>query len=133
MLTAVSAKSAFDPARLVENLDGDRESVRIVLEAFMEELPGYIRRLEEALMRSKSADGAYREAHALKGAAANVGALRITEHADRIGEACRSGNLPAAQTMLLRMPWLADEFGSRMAEFMRQPDLADGGLRGSSS
>lgn len=83
-----------------EQLDGLLEAagvagVREILAAFWRSTDGLVAELRAQIARGDQ-QGAMRSAHALKGSALNVGAVRFAETVRRIEELCRSSDLAAA-------------------------------------
>ena len=83
-----------------EQLDGLLEAagvagVREILAAFWRSTDGLVAELRGQIAR-EDRQGAMRSAHALKGSALNVGAIRFAETVRRIEDLCRSGDLAAA-------------------------------------
>lgn len=81
----------FEAAEVERRLLNDPELVKMVLHAFMEDLPRQIEHLKEVCARSET-DAIERQAHSIKGACANVGALSTRELARNIEKAARSAN-----------------------------------------
>jgi HPt (histidine-containing phosphotransfer) domain-containing protein len=83
-----------------EQLDGLLEAagvagVREILAAFWRSTDGLVAELRAQIARGDQ-QGAMRSAHALKGSALNVGAVRFADTVRRIEELCKAGDLSAA-------------------------------------
>lgn len=83
-----------------EQLDGLLEAagvtgVREILAAFWRSTDGLVAELRAQIARGDQ-QGAMRSAHALKGSALNVGAVRFADTVRRIEDLCRAGDLSAA-------------------------------------
>ena len=83
-----------------EQFDGLLEAagaagVREILAAFWRSTDGLVAELRDQIGRGDRAN-AMRSAHALKGSALNVGAIRFAEAVRRIEDMCKSGDLAAA-------------------------------------
>ena len=89
----------FDGAALLERLEGDEKIYEEVIALFLEDVPGQIRCLQEAVSGGDVAM-AERQAHTLKGASGNVGAMGLQKVALEIEKACKEGNLKEAIKML---------------------------------
>jgi HPt (histidine-containing phosphotransfer) domain-containing protein len=74
--TAEEATLIFDREGVLGRLEGDNELAQIVFAAFVEDIPSQIRALKD-LVKSGDAPGAARQAHSIRGAAANVGGERL--------------------------------------------------------
>ena len=66
----------FDEAAFLDHVSGDKELAREVLQLFLEDFPRQIEVLREALARSE-AELVRRQAHTIKGASGNIGALAL--------------------------------------------------------
>ena len=94
----------FDVEQALSNMDGDEELLRETVELFLKEYPKILVRLHTALADT-DAKTLEREAHSIKGAAANLGATAAYEAAfrlEQIGRAENWGRAPDALTALER-------------------------------
>ena len=98
-------QAAVDFTRIQETSDGDTEFERELLGVFIEDCEERLQRLEAAIAAGRL-DEIKREAHTIKGAAANVGTTRLHEIATRL-EALGDGSTPEAQVLADQM---AEEF-----------------------
>lgn len=105
-MPAVPAKPPADPAldpaavqRLREDLGGDEATLRDILDTFAAEAPKLLARLRQGLAAGDAA-GASQAAHALKGAAGDVGARGLQDLARALETALRGGDLAAAAPLL---------------------------------
>ncbi len=73
----------FNKSLLMDRLGHDEATAKVILETFFQEAPDLLERLREGLDRKRYAD-VRTCAHALKGAAANVGADRLAAAARRM-------------------------------------------------
>jgi DNA-binding response OmpR family regulator len=76
--SAPSPAAVFDKRGLLNTLGGDEGTMREVLTLFLADIPQQMNTLEEAIHLG-NAETATRQAHTLKGAAANVGATLLRE------------------------------------------------------
>lgn len=81
----------FDREFLLRCMDGDAEFAAGILEVFAEDCLRLIADFKQAI-RNGNPDEARRCAHSLKGAAGNVGALRLQEAARKAENAAEKGN-----------------------------------------
>jgi CheY-like chemotaxis protein/nitrogen-specific signal transduction histidine kinase/HPt (histidine-containing phosphotransfer) domain-containing protein len=91
----------------------DKELEFEVVQAFLEEAPRLINRLEQALTESDSAalcDGA----HALKGAAAQIGAAAVVEAAKALEMMGRTGDLSKSKQMFAQLVQETDRLTSEL-------------------
>lgn len=86
----------FDRATLMERLEGDAELADEVVQIFLDECPKMMQRLREAVA-SAVAEAIQFSAHALKGAAANISAERVSAVALRLEIIGREGKLAGSQ------------------------------------
>ena len=82
----------FDRAGMLNRLMNDENLARVVMEAFLHDIPGQIEALRSYLDVS-DAPGAARQAHLLKGAAANVGGESMRALAFEMEKAGKNGDL----------------------------------------
>ena len=82
------------------------ERLKRLVRAFMADVPRRIEALSSALLRGDK-QVAEREAHSLKGAAANLAAECLRGHAGEAESACQSGDLSAAEKIV---PVLSADF-----------------------
>jgi PAS domain S-box-containing protein len=110
----------FNHIGLLQRVMDDEALAAAVLEAFLEDMPRQIQLLKE-LTEAGDAPSASRQAHSIKGAAANVGGERLRGLALRMEKAADVGELEAvreriadvaAEFALLRAAILAEGFGS---------------------
>jgi len=81
---------------------GDEKLANEILVEFMEDVPRKIAALKEALDKN-SASSVQREAHTLKGASANIGAVVLQEMAFQIEVAGEAGDLVKASSLVSKL------------------------------
>ncbi|MBI5384076.1 MAG: Hpt domain-containing protein [Verrucomicrobia bacterium] len=86
----------FDREALLERLFGDEQTASLVLQVFLEDADGQMRKVQEAL-DSDDARQVRFQSHTLHGAAANVGALALAHVAAGMELAGSRGDLPEAR------------------------------------
>jgi CheY-like chemotaxis protein/HPt (histidine-containing phosphotransfer) domain-containing protein len=89
----------FDKAGVLDRLMGDEAIAREVAGVFLTDIPGRIAALSGCLAAG-DAKGAEHQAHAIKGASANVGGERLSAAAFTMEREAKAGNLAAGQTRL---------------------------------
>lgn len=89
----------FDKKGLFERLMEDKDLIKDIIEGFLEEVPGQIAALNEALEK-KDRELIRRQAHSLKGASANIGASALRETAYQIELAAKAGDLDKASDLI---------------------------------
>ena len=85
----------FDRAMLLNRVNGDEEIVTEVMEVFLQDVPQQILFLQEAIANGDEML-AVRQAHSIKGAAADVGAVALQEVAFEMEKTARGGQLNKA-------------------------------------
>jgi len=101
------AASVFDASSLLRRLMRDRELAGAVLKAFREDVPRQLAELRSCLGK-QDAPGVRLHAHALKGAAANVGGEVLRARAHAMEKAAEDGNMTAVASAVpqLEAAWL---------------------------
>jgi HPt (histidine-containing phosphotransfer) domain-containing protein len=88
----------FDRAGMLERLMDDEELAGTVVRGFLADVPRQIEALG-AYLQSGEAAGAERQAHTIRGAAANVGGEALRGVAFEIEKAGKAGDLRAANAL----------------------------------
>lgn len=78
--------AVFDRSAFMSRVQDDREMAELIIEAFLEEIPGEAPRLEGALATGEL-ETIRQLAHKIKGSAGNLGALRLHKLAQQIEQA----------------------------------------------
>ena len=115
----------FDRQGMLERMMGDENLARVIVDGFLEEIPQLIEALKACIAAGDTA-GAYRHAHSIKGAAANVGGEALRAAALRAEKAGQAGDQAAIMALV---PDLECQFGglkNAMADFAA-PQRADAG------
>ncbi len=95
-------KSVFDRSAFLERLDGDEELMEEIVQVFMADFPAQLAMLKDAL----SQDNAYaleRQAHAMRGAAANIEAKTLKSIAFEIETAGNSKDISQADSLIEKL------------------------------
>jgi len=82
-VAALSVEQEFDHQLGVKRVGGDIETYKELLHDFVNELSDKLEHIKSCY-GNVDKDGLYRAAHNLKGVAANLGALQLSEHARRL-------------------------------------------------
>ena len=98
----------WDQAALLKRVRSKPERVTMLVNLFIESYPDQIEQLQQAIHDADS-NAVFNHAHALKGAAANLGAERLTEICSDIEHAGRKQDLAHCQEMLPQLQLCADE------------------------
>ncbi len=92
----------FDRNDLLEKLGGDEEMLREIMNAFAQDMPVQIKALRDASDK-QDAPMLRRQAHTIKGAAANVGAFALSAAALKLEKAAENGDLNSAGPLLAKL------------------------------
>ena len=96
----------FDRTAFLSRLSDDMDLARMVVESFLEEIPGEIDLLESATHQG-DAQKATAQAHKIKGAASNVGGLQLSRLAAEMEASCNNHDV---KQLIRMMPVLKQEF-----------------------
>jgi len=113
---ALEQLPVFDRDALLELLDGDLELMGQILEHYLACVDGYLDLLSAALY-SFDVTQVRIKAHLVKGAAVNIGALRVSEAARQLEMLAREGGLGGAAVLF-------DRLLSAVVDFRAQAGLA---------
>lgn len=108
----------FDRPGFLTRLMGDEDLARELLAEFQQDCQAQLAALGDALARGDT-ELVRRQAHSIKGAAANTGALRVTEVAFLIEQAAKAADLPRCASL---QPELETEL-TLLAEAVRDAGL----------
>jgi len=111
-----STLPAFDREDLVERVMGNTELARRVVTVFLSSIPEQLAALAEAVDRF-DAQSAGLAAHSIKGAAANAGALRLSETAQRAERLGKTGELAAVSGLLPELKARWEQFRVQAEDF----------------
>ena len=95
-LPATSGGPAFERASALERLGGDENLLSDVIQIFIEDCPVRVSAIRAAV-NERNAEGIQREAHALKGAAANLSMRGLFEIAETLEQLGAEGRFDAAE------------------------------------
>lgn len=109
------AECVFDEAGLLKRLGGNKALAQRLVQGFLEEVPSQLGRLRQQLAE-QDATGARRQAHTLKGAAANLSAGALRAVAFQAEQAAMGGELARIAELL---PTMEGEI-ARLAAVLRQ-------------
>ena len=92
----------FDRAALLERLGGQEEMLGIFFDMFINNVAGYIELLLSAF-EQRDGEQVRIQAHAIKGAAGNISALRVCKAATEVEQHVREGRLGEATELVLQL------------------------------
>ena len=101
-------RPVFDKAALMRRLMDDEDLARMIIEAYLADMPEQIQALKNCLSAEDVA-GAERRAHTIKGASANIGGEILRAVAFEMEKAGKAGDLAAIQEQM-------DELEAKFAE-----------------
>jgi len=106
----------FDRAELLERLNGNSDMLNKFIGKFRDSAEGLLIALREAAVRVDSAQVRIK-AHAIKGAAANIAARQMTEHAAAIEAKAIAGDLGGVVEMVANLEAEFEEFDRESGSF----------------
>ena len=123
--TGASAEPpVFDEEDLLMRLSGNRNLAMRVVGRFLNDAPAQITTLADAVER-KDCESGRRAAHAIKGAAANVGGTQLRETAYELEQLGAAGDLAAAAGLVSELAARFDTLRPVMDSFRRRVELED--------
>ena len=113
-----STRPVFDRDDLLERLMGNFGLARRIITRFVADAPAQLAALAGAI---ESCDPAvmWQAAHSVKGAAANAGAVRLSEVARSVELLARSGDIAAARERAIALPRLFEDYCAEAVKFDR--------------
>jgi len=97
--TAPTGEAVFNRKELLDRLDGNEELVREIIEVFLKDIPLQMEKLKKDLQNEETAV-IQRQAHTIKGAAANINAELMRQAAWEVEMAAKEGNREKARTLV---------------------------------
>jgi CheY-like chemotaxis protein/HPt (histidine-containing phosphotransfer) domain-containing protein len=98
----------------LRRVGGDEDTYKELLGGFMEELPAKLESFQPYFLQHDMS-GLGRAAHNLRGVAANLGALKLSESAEKLDKRCNEGYTASIQGLIVEV----QEMGSRLQEVAR--------------
>jgi len=98
-LTTTKDPVVLDRARLRDLTDGDADFERELLETFAASVRNLLGQLRDGLL-ARNAAGVAKQAHSLKGASLNVGAISMAAWAAALETAARAGHIEPIEATL---------------------------------
>jgi len=103
---------------LLDRLDGNEDLVREIIEVFLKDIPLQMEKLKEDLQNGDTAV-IQRQAHTIKGAAANINAELLRQAAWEVEMAAKEGNREKARTLVPTLKKRFEDLQSHLrGEFM---------------
>jgi len=113
--TKLESEEIFDKAGALDRMDDDMELFNSIIEIFLDDIPIQIQSLQEAVDKN-DVPLVQRQAHIIKGASGNVGAVTLQKASYQMEMAAKNGNLGQAPEMLNAIKDKFDEFKSITAQ-----------------
>ncbi len=101
-IKGVPEECLFDQQALLDRLSGDKALLEEIVDGFLKDAPHRIDAMKKAVNKG-DAQEIQRQAHTLKGAAANVEALALQRTAARLEEAGTIGDLDSAASLVFNL------------------------------
>jgi CheY-like chemotaxis protein len=111
--------SIFDVQKGIQRVGGDVNTYRELLSDFVQELPGKMEALQ-SYFEAGNWDALARAFHNLKGVSANLGALEISEVAQKLEKQCVEGYTERNSGLLLEVKRVTGRFQEIAKEFLAQ-------------
>jgi len=107
----------FDSVGLLARLMGDEELARTVAELFLEDIPKQIAALKGDL-EAANAEGVASQAHAIKGACANMGGEALRVVAFGLEQAAKAGDLASCTSRLAELDAQFDQLRGALEKYL---------------
>ncbi len=109
----------FDVQKGIQRVGGDLDTYKELLSEFVQELPGKTQDMQSHF-DSGNWDALARAAHNLKGVSANLGALEVSEAAQKLEKQCVEGYTEQNSGLLLEVKRVTGRFQKIATEFLAQ-------------
>ena len=113
--TASDEKDVFDRAELLERVGGDEELCVELLDTFVQDIPARLEELKQALA-DNDAVLLTQQAHAIKGASANIGAHALREVSFEVEKAGKDRKMDRALPLVGKLERELEKFRSMVSE-----------------
>jgi len=107
----------LDPELGIKRVGGDAEIYKEFLQEFIDELPNKLE-IMKTCAKDSDAEGLGRAAHNLKGVAGNLGALQLSDHAQRLEKEVTEGYTDKVENMLNEVMKVSDGLKNSIAEYL---------------
>ncbi|MDD8025135.1 MAG: PAS domain S-box protein [Acidobacteriota bacterium] len=114
-IPAAASPSVFDRPALTARLLGDADLVKAIIDGFLEDMPKQIQTLKGHVERH-DAEAAGKQAHTIKGAAANAGGLALSAAAGEMERAGRAGGWEKIAALLSELEGQFERLRTAMRE-----------------
>ena len=110
---ASSEIEIWDVQGMLERMMGDKELAKMIVEGFIGDLPKQIQAMKN-FIENKDIVGCERQAHTIKGAAANVGGRALSSAASEMEILAKNGDIIGFQSLLIEMEKKFDQLRNSM-------------------
>jgi HPt (histidine-containing phosphotransfer) domain-containing protein len=110
----------FDDATLLSRVEGNKDLLRAMVDAFKGEAPQLLREIELAI-RQGDGDALFSAAHALKGALAALEAHHVSQAAGMLETAGRIGDFSTADHLLATLAAEVTNLQAELALLLKMP------------
>ena len=108
---------AWDRQSFLRRLMEDETLARTIAQDFLEDLPGQIRKMQ-TLFEARDLSGLAQHAHAIKGAAANVGGMALSAAAAAVETAAEKGRRGSVEPEIKRVARKFEVLRTKMDDFV---------------
>ncbi len=109
--------SLFEPERLTEIIGEDRDTINSLLDVFQESLVEQLAALTAATQEGQDIEKMRLYSHSIKGSAANYGAEKLRQYAERMEKACREGQRENALALYERVASSVEETSEAVRQY----------------
>jgi CheY-like chemotaxis protein/HPt (histidine-containing phosphotransfer) domain-containing protein len=113
----ISKLSVWDKEALLNRLMGDEDFLRTIIAGFLEDIPKQIEKLD-LFMENDNILGVERQAHTIRGAAANVGGDALKDIAFEIEKAGKAGKLNLARADIEKLKRCFESLNKEIKVFL---------------
>jgi CheY-like chemotaxis protein/HPt (histidine-containing phosphotransfer) domain-containing protein len=112
-ISSVQSQVIWDEQGMLDRMMGDKDLAKIILEGFIIDLPKQIETMEQ-YVQSNNITGCERQAHTIKGAAANVGGTALSAIAALMEQTMKDGDLAVFTTKISELREMFDKLKNAM-------------------
>ena len=105
----------FDYAAMSERLMDDQELIQVIADAYLSDMPVQIEQLK-TLVQNEDVEQAAAQAHKIKGASSNVGAMALSALALKMEQAGKAGDMDSISQNVTALEQCFEQLKSTMEE-----------------
>ncbi len=114
-VTDEDEQPVFDYAAMSERLMDDKELIHVIADAYLSDMPIQIEQLK-TLVQDGDVEQAAAQAHKIKGASSNVGAMKLSDLAFKMEQAGKTGDMELISKNILALEQCFVQLKSTMEE-----------------